>query len=622
MKKFAFCMVFILALSLMSGLLSCSSPGSTSVPASTPITSEPKTASTPASPALENYNRGCALFGEGKHDEAIAEYTKAIELDPNYAHAYNNRGVAYKNKGQYELAIADYNRAIELDPNYAHAYYNRGVAYKNREQYELAIADYSKAIELDPEDSSVWNSKGVCLSRLDRYEEALECYDKALQIDPDYAYAKNNKDRLIAFMAVPADTTPPSVIGNLVAAVAGNGSVNLSWDRSTAADFGYYNIYINQSMMTDVTGMTPSAQIKEIDKNTYQAVGLKLTTKYYFAVTAVDKSGNEKIQVTCVSAIPTKHMTLDVPTLVSVPDEAITRKFTWKHDGIDWYWEAKISKQLYQTLHDKPRVRLRYAKYSVYVTHSLDDVFFQKLAAALSAEAGKLGFTEHQMVELAVLFVQTIPYTKDIDSTGLQEYPRYPIETLVEGTGDCEDHAILLAELLRSMNYDAILLEYRGEHMAVGVADPGNTYGYHYTFNDKSYYYVETTATGWEIGEAPDEFRQLAYIWDLVPSPALYCEHYRWPDFTGTMPLELTICNDGTAPALGATVYAFLDAGDDKCYADASTTIDIAPEETRTVTLMLPLPGHPVQTRVGYRIFYNDRKVDEGFGDWRYFNSG
>ena len=577
MKKFTFCMVFILALSLMGGLLGCSSPGLTSAPASTPVTPEPTTTSTPASPAIENYSRGCALSGKGKYDEAIAEYTKAIELDPNFAYAYNNRGVAYKNIGQYDLAIADYNRAIELDPN----------------------------------DADYWNNKGVALNKLGRPDEAMECYNKALQIDPSHEYAKNNKDSLVI-----ADTTPPPAMSNLIAVDDLDGKVILSWDKSTAADFGYYNIYISQSMMTDVTGMTPSDQIKEIDRNTYQAVGLKLTTKYYFAVTAVDKSDNEKPQVTCVSAIPAKHVTLDVPTLVSVPDEAITRRFTWKHDGIDWYWEAKISKQLYQTLHNKPRVRLRYAKYSVYVTHSLDDVFFQKLAAALSVEAGKLGFTEHQMVELAVLFVQTIPYTTDIDSTGLQEYPRYPIETLVEGTGDCEDHAILLAELLRSMNYDAILLEYRDEHMAVGVADPGNTYGYHYTFNGKSYYYVETTATGWEIGEAPDEFRQLAYMWDLVPTPALYCEQYRWPAFTGTMPLELTICNDGTAPALGATVYAFLDAGNDKCYADASITIDIAPEETRTVTLMLPFPGHPVQTRVGYRIFYNDCKVDEGFSDW------
>ena len=79
------------------------------------------------------------------------------------------------------------------------------------------------------------------------------------------------------------------------------------------------------------------------------------------------------------------------------------------------------------------------------------------------------------MVELAVLFVQIIPYSYDIDSMG-QDYPRYPIETLIDGTGDCEDHAILLAQLLSSMNYDAILLKYP-THVALGVADTGNMYG-------------------------------------------------------------------------------------------------------------------------------------------------
>ena len=129
----------------------------------------------------------------------------------------------------------------------------------------------------------------MALNKLGRPDEAMECYNKALQIDPSHEYAKNNKDSLVI-----ADTTPPPVMSNLIAADDLDGKVILSWDKSTAADFGYYNIYISQSMMTDVTGMTPNDQIKEIDRNTYQAVGLKLTTKYYFAVTAVDKSGNEK----------------------------------------------------------------------------------------------------------------------------------------------------------------------------------------------------------------------------------------------------------------------------------------------------------------------------------------
>ena len=414
------------------------------------------------------------------------------------------------------------------------------------------------------------------------------------------------------------DTTPPSAITGLGTTDAYDGRVNLWWDMSTAEDFDHYNIYVGESAIVDVNGITPVQQIKGIATNTFQATGLKPGTKYYFAVTAVDQSGNENKQVIGVSAIPTKHVTLDVPTLVSVPDEAITRKFIWKYDGIDWDWEAEIPKQIYQTLHNKPRPRADTD--SVYVTHSLDDIFFQKLTAVLSADGENLGFTNYQVVELAVLFVQTIPYSLDIDTTGREEYPRYPIETLVDGTGDCEDHAILLAELLRSMNYDAIMLHYLGEpigHVAIGVADTGNMYGYHYDYNDKSYYYIETTATGWKIGDPPEEFKRFAYFWDLVPIPVLGCERWEWPAFAGTMPLELTIYNDGTAPALGVTAYACLDAGgNNMVWAEAQTTMDIPPEETRTVTLELTFPNHPIRTRVIYRIIYGGYKVDEGFSDW------
>ncbi|MCU4139364.1 MAG: hypothetical protein MW690_001296 [Methanophagales archaeon] len=51
---------------------------------------------------------------------------------------------------EYEQAIEDFSKAIELNPNYAGAYYNRGIAYAKLNQHERAIEDYNKAIELNP----------------------------------------------------------------------------------------------------------------------------------------------------------------------------------------------------------------------------------------------------------------------------------------------------------------------------------------------------------------------------------------------------------------------------------------------------------------------------------------
>jgi tetratricopeptide (TPR) repeat protein len=64
--------------------------------------------------------------------------------------AYNNRGVAHLDKRQYDQAISDYSKAIELNPKDADAYKNRGAAYLDKGQYNQAISDYNKAIELNP----------------------------------------------------------------------------------------------------------------------------------------------------------------------------------------------------------------------------------------------------------------------------------------------------------------------------------------------------------------------------------------------------------------------------------------------------------------------------------------
>lgn len=91
------------------------------------------------------YDRGLAYSKSGKLDKAIRDYTKAIELKPDYADAYYNRGIAYRIKGDYELAIADYNRVIELEPDNADAYYRGSRAWLHLEEEERAKSDMKTA---------------------------------------------------------------------------------------------------------------------------------------------------------------------------------------------------------------------------------------------------------------------------------------------------------------------------------------------------------------------------------------------------------------------------------------------------------------------------------------------
>ncbi|MBI5253633.1 MAG: aryl-sulfate sulfotransferase [Euryarchaeota archaeon] len=100
------------------------------------------------------------------------------------------------------------------------------------------------------------------------------------------------------------DTTPPSAITGLTAMDAYDGKVVLSWSKSTAGDFSHYNIYASKSEIASVGGMTPVHQLRDVATNTYQVTGLQIDTKYYFSVTAADKSGNENKLVASVSATP------------------------------------------------------------------------------------------------------------------------------------------------------------------------------------------------------------------------------------------------------------------------------------------------------------------------------
>ena len=79
--------------------------------------------------ATEYFNRGNAHIENGEHDRAIADYTEAIRIKPDYAKAYTIVASPTLTKGEHDRAIADYTEAIRIKPDYAEAYHNRGVAY-------------------------------------------------------------------------------------------------------------------------------------------------------------------------------------------------------------------------------------------------------------------------------------------------------------------------------------------------------------------------------------------------------------------------------------------------------------------------------------------------------------
>jgi len=98
--------------------------------------------------AIGHYNRGVDYIQQEKYDLALAEFTKAINIDPRYAEAYLNRGFLYEQQEKPDLALSDYNQAININPRYATAYNNRGTLYYYRLEREKAIRDLRQAAEL------------------------------------------------------------------------------------------------------------------------------------------------------------------------------------------------------------------------------------------------------------------------------------------------------------------------------------------------------------------------------------------------------------------------------------------------------------------------------------------
>jgi arylsulfatase A-like enzyme/Tfp pilus assembly protein PilF len=137
----------------------------------------------------ENYNfLGVAYYKKGNFNLALENYRKALELDTNYASAFNNIGSLYlvvfmkqKDERAYRLALQHFNRAIEIDPRLFAAYNGRGAAYKFKKQVYKAIADWQKTIEINPNFPDAYFNLGVAYLETGQKAAALDVLTRCKQ---------------------------------------------------------------------------------------------------------------------------------------------------------------------------------------------------------------------------------------------------------------------------------------------------------------------------------------------------------------------------------------------------------------------------------------------------------
>ena len=179
---------------------------------------------------VEDYFQfGIDSYQKGHYDDAVEDYNKAIQLNPEHANTYYNRGIAKARSNDYVAAMEDFSEAIKLNPEHANAYNNRGNAKANLDDYATAIADFDEAIKLNPKDATAYNNRGNAKVRLGDYNAAIADYDQAIKLNLEYADAYYNRG------------VAKGNLGDHAAAVA-------DYDQAIKLNLEYAHVYYNRGV--------------------------------------------------------------------------------------------------------------------------------------------------------------------------------------------------------------------------------------------------------------------------------------------------------------------------------------------------------------------------------------
>jgi tetratricopeptide (TPR) repeat protein len=132
------------------------------------------------------FNLGNIYVRKAQYDEAAKEYQKALEINPQFEQCYINMGNIYTLKGMVEDAIDNYEKAIEISPGYARAHYNLVGLYEKKGLLDEAVRECQKAVELAPWWDKAYFQLGNLYYKKGAYPEALEAYRRAAEMNPHY----------------------------------------------------------------------------------------------------------------------------------------------------------------------------------------------------------------------------------------------------------------------------------------------------------------------------------------------------------------------------------------------------------------------------------------------------
>ena len=145
--------------------------------------------------------QGKVLYRDDNDEQAVAAFQEAIKLDPELAEARFRLGLGYAALGKHEEAEAEYKKAVEVYKKYlaeheddSEAHYDLGQTYAGLGQFSEAIREYREATKLRDNDADIYYDLGVAHTKLAQYDAAATAFSKSLEIDPNNYRAQDGLD--------------------------------------------------------------------------------------------------------------------------------------------------------------------------------------------------------------------------------------------------------------------------------------------------------------------------------------------------------------------------------------------------------------------------------------------
>lgn|GEM_PF-996002 len=195
----------------------------------------------------------------------------------------------------------------------------------------------------------------------------------------------------------------------------------------------------------------------------------------------------------------------------------VYKNVSWNYRG-DWNLDVSIPGDIitYYEKVDRPQWEGSYDYYTRFVDKNDKgiELLAQKLKVLIDANQQKPNWDYHDDVMLICRMVQNLRYANDV-LIGFDDYTKYPMQTFMDGSGDCEDSAILTASLLHKLEYESMLvflqLPNNTSHLGIAVWGSNGRKGQQWQVGEKTFYYLETTQPNWKLGQIPPEWEKAEF---------------------------------------------------------------------------------------------------------------